>query len=365
MILRRTLAAVAVATALTASAVHAQETDSTETFADRVEVTEVLLDALVTDGDGNVVVGLGADDFVVEEEGEAVELTAAYFYSNLEALDAPARAAETGVLPGTSPSDRYFILFFHDQRRSLGRLARQQMLAGRDAKEWVATGREPADYVAVASFGSRLELHQDFTLDTSALQRAIDEAVVAKRSGKEWSSRRPAPEEGTPSLLTGLPTGKELGKKSRDIYEALDLLSGAARPIVGRKNLLMFTAGFGEIDQNGFYRAGDRDMEKLKDDLNASNIALYAIETLPAFTEHPLRNALTEVAHATAGRVYYNFTRFYGPLETIGRETTGYYLLAYRSERATDEDSFREVEVTMRNPEFKVDARRGYRPGAR
>ena len=41
-------------------------------FAERIRVTEVLLDVLVTDADGNVVVGLNADDFVVEEQGKPV-----------------------------------------------------------------------------------------------------------------------------------------------------------------------------------------------------------------------------------------------------------------------------------------------------
>ena len=44
-------------------------------FTGQVDVTEVLLDVLVTDKKGNVVVGLEAGDFVVEEDGKPVEIS--------------------------------------------------------------------------------------------------------------------------------------------------------------------------------------------------------------------------------------------------------------------------------------------------
>jgi len=325
-----------------------------------VRVTEVLLDALVTDREGNVVVGLQPDDFVVSEEGNKIDLEAAYFYSNLEIADAEATEA-SGAAPGTSPSDRYFILFFHDQRRGSGALAKQQLLAARESKEWIARDRELTDYVAVASFGSRLEIHQDFTQDTAALQRAVEAAAISKREGKEWSTRRGNVGEGVPSLFEHLPQGKELGRKSRDIADALVLLAEAAQPIVGRKNLMLFTAGIGVLDPFGRYSPGDRDIERIKESFNTSNIAAYPIETLQTGSEHPLRNALNEIADATSGQLYYNFTQFSTPMKNIAETNTGYYLLAYSSEGEAG-DGYREVDVRLRNPEFKVAVRRGYRP---
>ena len=50
-------------------------------FEDLVEVTEVLLDVLATDRSGDVVTGLGKDDFVVTENGEPVAITGVSFYS--------------------------------------------------------------------------------------------------------------------------------------------------------------------------------------------------------------------------------------------------------------------------------------------
>ncbi|HVR10672.1 MAG TPA: hypothetical protein VMW75_21680, partial [Thermoanaerobaculia bacterium] len=42
-------------------------------FGEKIEVREVLLDALVTDAQGHVIVGLGKDDFVVRENGKRMD----------------------------------------------------------------------------------------------------------------------------------------------------------------------------------------------------------------------------------------------------------------------------------------------------
>ena len=56
-------------------------------------MTEVLLDVLVTDAAGNVVVGLGPRDFVVEEDGRRVDVASATFYGSAELLESPALAS--------------------------------------------------------------------------------------------------------------------------------------------------------------------------------------------------------------------------------------------------------------------------------
>src|SRR5687767_9373380 len=80
------------------------------TFGEEVDVNEVLLDVLVTDRDGNVIVGLGEEDFEVTENGRRVDLTEVTFYSNRPRLDAAGAQVEAAA------TERYFVLFFHDQR---------------------------------------------------------------------------------------------------------------------------------------------------------------------------------------------------------------------------------------------------------
>src|ERR1051325_3987910 len=247
------------ATALTASAflfartVAAQDAAPTpqpeSTFTQEVEVSEVLLDAVVTDRDGNVIVGLGKDDFQVEEDGKPVTLTDVRFYSSRARLDAAGKAVNP------AEAQRLFILFFHDQRQMNtdvpGVLARE-LDASRRAKEWVKK-LGPNDYVAVASWEHSLALEQDFTRDRKAMQRGIDEAITGKGAEGNWPSRQPPP-EGGPSLRRNLPKGNEVRDKTPTIYEGLQVLAKAAANVVGRKNLVLFSSGFGDVNSFGQFQ---------------------------------------------------------------------------------------------------------------
>src|SRR4029077_15263457 len=85
-------------------------------FGEEVNVNEVLLDVLVTDARGNVIVGLDKNDFVVKENGKPVDLTGVTFYSNRRLLESSPALAKQGVSTDQSTEDRYFIFFFEDQK---------------------------------------------------------------------------------------------------------------------------------------------------------------------------------------------------------------------------------------------------------
>ena len=84
--------------ALAAAGIAAQqEEEPAARFGERIQVTEVLLDVLVTDARGNVIVGLDKDDFIVEEGDRQVPLTAATFYGSHSILRSPAIARRLGA----------------------------------------------------------------------------------------------------------------------------------------------------------------------------------------------------------------------------------------------------------------------------
>src|SRR3954452_6817851 len=80
-------------------------------FQGEVNFNEVLLDVLVTDSRGNVIVGLDKNDFVVKENGKPVGLTSVAFYSNRRLLESSPALAKQGVTTDQGTEDRYFILF--------------------------------------------------------------------------------------------------------------------------------------------------------------------------------------------------------------------------------------------------------------
>jgi VWFA-related protein len=333
-----------------------------DTFQERIQVREVLLDVLVTDKRGNPVVGLGPQDFVVTEEGEPREVTGVTYYGGVSELSG------SGV-QGETRTDRYFILFFHDQKQAAPFLTAAQLEAGRWTKRWVEEQLLPNDQVAVMGYDVRLKLYQDFTRDRAALVQAIDDASLGKKEPDRWTTRsEPVLDPDSPSLAVNLPTGKTLARQTRKLQQALQLVGEAAEGIVGRKNLLLFSVGFGDIDDFGLYTPDPRYYPPMKESLNNGNVAVYAIDTVGSRRGNPgardINDSLSAIAYDTDGHYYSTFSNVLSPLEQVAEDNLGYYLLAYRAEYETGTSGYRGVKVETRDKSFEVRARKGYKYGA-
>lgn len=340
----------------------AQETKTT--FREQIQVTEVLLDVLVTDKSGNVIVGLNQDDFIVEENGNPVEITGVAFYSNRLNLDEQARPSEV-------PADRYLIFFFHDQRRLDGLaqqvVLREQLDAARRTKEWIEKEMLGGDWVAVVRYDTSLLIHQDFTQDRQALIQAVEDAMRGKRPKNVWPSRRPEQAElaaRRPSLLAHLPEGKALRNQTKKIYDGLRVLAEATADIQGRKSVLLFTAGFGELQLvSGATKGDPRFYPRMQQALNAHNVAVYPIDLKRSEVEGLQASFMNQLAQDTGGEFYDNVVNYLTPLRQIADENNGYYLLSYRAQHPAGEAGYQVVTVRTRNREFQVRARQGYRYG--
>lgn len=334
-------------------------------FQEEIAVTEVLLDALVTDREGNIVIGLGKDDFIVETAGKQVPVESVTFYSNRRLLGdrAGERAQALGV--SNAVEDRYFIFVIHDQGRTnseIPGIVARQLDAARQAKRWVADEMLGGDWVAVASYDQKLKIHQDFTRDRDSLQRALDGAARGQDPGGNWPSRLPAETSG-PTLRGGLPRGNELRAQTPTIYEGLSVLARAAGNIRGRKNLILLTTGFGRVNDFGLYTPDPKYYPPMAQELNANNVAVYAIDVMPLGSEHTMSHGMNQLAADTGGRYYYNFTTFVTPLQQLAADNNGYYLLSFRPSETEGERAYRKVKVRTKNPEFDVKTREGFRAG--
>lgn len=335
-------------------------------FESEVDVTEVLLDVLVTDKQGNVIVGLTEEDFIVEEDKAAVEVTGATFYSNRRFVESEARAKELGLSYDAVPVDRFFVIFFHDQRQDIAALSGQQLDAARYAKQWVDRQLLANDYVAVASYDVSLKVQSDFSNDKQAIKKAIDAAVLGRDLGTNYPSR--FPEEGKPSLLRGLPTGKALRQATWDIHHALRLVAESLGDTVGRKNMLLFSIGWGVVDEATTFTPDVRYYDDTMQAMNASNVAVYAIDYVSTVEgggdlDRTLNDSLSNLAKDTGGQYFFHYVNFQGPLDRVSEDTNGYYLLSYSTEYQRGTSGFRNVTVRTRNPTFEVRTRKGYAYG--
>ena len=338
-----------------------QETPQPE-FAEELDVTEVLLDVLVTDKSGQVIIGLGKDDFEVVDGKEPVELTSVTFYSSSELLGSKENLERYGLRVDEVAEDRYFIIFVQQQRRAAGEvpgLMSRQMEAAGALQSWVANDLQSRDLVAVVTYETRLEIVQDFTRNVEVLREAIQRAAEGQGDLQNWPSRQPAPHEG-PSLARQLPTGKDLRNKTGDIYQGLQVLARAAGSVRGRKNLVFIGRGIGEVNSFGVWQPDARYYRPTVQTLNDNNVALYPLDVMPLGSRHSLENSLSALATDTGGTFTRQFTSFRTPLQAIAEENGGYYLLSYQSRKERGKSGFQNVTVKTRNPELKVRARRGY-----
>ena len=322
-------------------------------FDDLVEVSEVALDVLATDAEGELVLGLGVDDFVVEEDGEPVAITDVSFYTT--------RYQGADGAPEI-PWSRHLIFVFDDQSR-LGRhgtdLLRQMIKVSAHSQRWVETEMGPSDWVSVVRWDGRLQVYQDFTQDREALSAAIRRAAVGKKPEPVRASRT-----GFASLLRELPGRNERRRGRETIYGALGRLAEASGFIVGRKNLLLFTLGFGEDDYSHPETWHDEELyTPLETLLNDHNVAVYPIDVSPPGRANHFSEALAQLAEDTGGEYHENFIGFVNPMRDVAEENTGYYLVSYQSPRPAGEIGYQRLEVRAVDPDIEVRTRRGYRYG--
>lgn len=325
-------------------------------FEGEMEVAEVLLDVLVTDGSGNVVMGLDEDDFVVEEDGQPVAIQSIAFYSNRFFLGGLGDSDEPpGVSRSERPEERYFVLFFYRPPLHAAGVDRRHFLrlseAGRRCFEWTVRELLPNDYVAVVAYGTRLEVYHEFTRDRRRLSDAIHRAALGRSPEEKWTSRTESPH---PKVnLAALPEGEELRKQTEEsVQDALRVLAEALGEIQGRKNLIVFGADLPRERSQEWMESYPPMVQALND----HNVATYTIGVADG-----LQRSLLRLAEDTGGEYSYRFSSFIDPLRRIARENSGYYLLSYRSRHPAGERGYQEVAVRTTNEEFQVRSRSGYR----
>jgi VWFA-related protein len=326
-------------------------------FREQIDVNAVLLDVIVTDAKGNHILGLSKDDFIVQEDGIAQAVESVDYYTNRRLLDQREENAPFQV--ERVREDRYFIFFF-DKPQDPSILHDRLNRARSAALEFVRE-MQPTDYVAVVGHDARLKIYSDFSNDRKQLEKALFEST---RFGKGLTS---APSTDGPSLLRNM-DAKKLVEKTGTVYRGLDFLADALRPIRGRKNVVMFSPGIVDPKENITHNTvtnRSEDFDEALRSLNASNVAVYGVQLFddPGINS-VLHQRLSELSETTGGRYFQFNTSFQPAVERIEKTNSGYYLVTYSSKKPRGEKGFQEVKIKLKNPEFKVVARRGYQYGS-
>lgn len=329
-----------------------------QSFGERVDVNLVQLDAIVTDSRGNQMLGLGKDDFVVRENGQPQTVDSVDYFTNRRLINAPESSANFKV--ERVHEERYLVFFFDKATADAG--SQGELIRARsDVARFLDDRLRPEDRVAVVGHDVRLKVYTDFTSDKAQIRRALNDATAYG-----FGIRSKEASGSGISLLRNMDIDRMINKTGA-VYEALDLLGDALRPIRARKDVVLFSNGIIGPDEEvrgGIVLSRSRYYDPMIESLNSADVTLYPV-SLQSGIDVPefVHQNLASMASDTNGQYYRLHTSYTTPLRQIEKQTAGYYLISYYTKKRPGEHGFQKVDVALRNPEFKVTSRSGYSYG--
>jgi VWFA-related protein len=292
-----------------------------------ITVERILIDARVTVGNGEPILGLEKGDFRVRIDGKPAAVESAEWIPETaaaraiagideeEAKPQPLPSADPMAIP--APAGRLMIFFFQtDVAREQIRVTGQMSIL-RFADDLI-DALEPEDRVAVLSFDSHLKFRLDFTDDKARILGAMHDALLTGEPG-------PPPIVPSPSMAARL--DRTAMRKAASAENALLLIANALRPIPGPKSLVMFGYGLGRFGRNGVTLGMDYAVARRA--LEGARASVFAIDITQA-DYHSLESGLGAVAEDTGGfyAKAYHFPKL--AVDKLARTLVGHYELEVR-----------------------------------
>ena len=285
-----------------------------------ITVERVLVDARVTDYNGDPILDLGVDDFVVKFDGKPAKIESVTWVPETAAQRAIAGVEEDSpdvVNDEVMPEGRLLVFFIQtDFARNASRTTGQMHFIPH--AERIVDELEPRDRVAVFSFDSHLKFRLDFTSDRARIKAAVHDALATDEPA-------PPPIVPNPSLARRLDRAEM--KKAASSETALVLLGNALRPIPGPKSLLLMGWGLGR-------RTGDRvtmtrQYDIARQVLEAARVTIFALDISMA-DYHDLELGLKQAAADTGG--FYAKTHIFPrvAIDRLQKTLAGHYELEVR-----------------------------------
>ena len=321
--------------------VHCQE----PTFGTQIEVRRVLIDVRVIHHDGTAVAGLAPEDFLVSIDGSRVEVEAVDWISGKAVLetttDAPVDIDPAGGEDRAPPHRRLIVMLFQKdfqlaRLRGLYRVSDPAVDLARDL------GGE--DLVAVAVFGSHLQLHSDFTNRHDMLEDIL--TVPEIFSDKQSLGQ-------VPGFSVAEHLDIQRARKATNLSEALATLGEALAHIEGPKTLVLFGWGIGTYQGKMGVVTMDREYVEALRTLAKARVTVFALDITDA-DYHTLEEGLLKLTDDTGG-LYIKAHQFPEvATRKLGKMLAGSYQLTLVPPVDLEEDFKVRVRVTQPGTEIYV-----------
>ena len=366
----------------------------------------VLVNVVVRDKSGAVVLNLSRDDFTVTEDDKPQTVTSFDFEELAPSPAATDRAASATPAepilssPGRVGADdrsakalaersaskvdmrgrRLIVLFF-----DLSSLQPEELdRAVKAAHDYVEHKLSGADLIAIASFSTSLQVVQDFTADADALRDAIDGFGSNNAAG--FDNGLAGDVEDTPdsgNAFTADDTEFNIFNTDRRL-EALRTLADQLAGIEQKKSVIYFSSGMSQQGQDNQVQ-----LRRTVDRANRANVSIYAADmrglqalvpggdatqgsrrgtspfsgasTRNQFTSQAAtQETLTTMAEDTGGRAFFDSNTFGQVFDRVVNDTSAYYVLGYSSTNPARDGRFRRIRVRLKQPDLKLEYRSGY-----
>lgn len=361
----------------------------------RVEVNYVEVDALVTDGDGNVVSDLTAGDFEILEDGKPQKIsTFSLVNLPIERADRPLFAPapiEPDVQSNTAVDGRMYVIVLDDYHVDLTRGPRVKAAMRR----FIERNFGVNDLAAVVYTGGRAVDGQDFTNNPRLLLASIDKFIGRKlRSSTleridQFNRSAGFRQQGQ---RVDDPMEFERAYQARQTMDAIRRLAEFMSGIHGRRKTMLLVSEGLDYDIYDVFnnRSASTILEETRDAIAAAtraNVSIYAldprgltslgdelIETSSLPDDQSLglglqslqselrisQDSLRVVADETGGFAVLNQNDFTDGFERMVRENSTYYMLGYYPANERRDGRYRKLEVRVKRPGLRVRARKGY-----
>ena len=275
----------------------------------------------VKDRHGSLIPGLKKDDFLMFEDGK--QQTIKYFAAEAS------QPLTLGMLIDTSGSQF--------------RVLPMEKLAG---AEFLRDVLRPKDLAFVINFDIGVNLIQDYTSDTARLRHAMDKTQINDGGGSGAGGIAGA---GQGTIPVSRPKGTLL-------YDAVFLASNEKlRKESGRKAMILLT--------DGGDQGSDETLENAIRAAQQAEAICYVIMIADRMNFMAGDSEMHKLTSQTGGRVIdvgNNPDKLRQAFEQIGQELRSQYMIGYTPTNTATDGKYRKMEVKLTNPDYRVQARKGY-----
>jgi VWFA-related protein len=393
----RRLAFIVVAGSMSAMQMTAQDQnppqpDSQASYTLKVDSDLVLTNVVVRDKKtGEVVRGLTANDFQIQENGKPQKIISFDFQSVDQAAplnEATVTGKSGNTIMGSMNrsatstelrNHRLIVMFFDITSMQPEDLERAQDAA----RNYINHQMQAADLVAVVSLDSSLSLDRDFTANKQLLLNAVNAYSGTQGAGFESGATSTTNQVEDTTAFTADEQEYNDVNTDRELFAFADIAHSLAY-INEKKSLLYFSGGI--------QRDGIENQASLHAAINAAvraNLSIYSVDARGLEAISPLGDAstgslrgtgayngsalqnnldsnfntqevLATLSSDTGGKAFLDSNDFSPAFLRIQQDTSAYYVIGFRSTDTQKDGRYRRLTIKINRPNVKLEYRPGY-----